>query len=469
MKILCNLPLECFDDRATFPGVELVTFGPPGRMWIDGELFPFDVEFDPSTGSVRDLWRALPAGFEPDVLLLWWPDQEPLPRDLQHCPARVVGIVSDYNLSLPALAGLWPFFDVLLVDRPGVELFARLSFPDVRWFCQFTFKARWHRPHPGVARDLDVGFAGNLNPAVQRERAPWLERVRRLADRGHRVAVMGGCRGQDYGRLLSRSRIGFNRSIRGEANLRTFEVPACGACLFVERDNLEVREFFVPGEECVLYGDDDFEDLIDAWLADDARLRRVAAAGHARVQQHRMGNRLLAMQQVLAPRGPGRPRADAFACALGRGIALLGTWANPLAAAAELDRAHRLRPDDPRPSTALAFALLRSDPAAHAATALALLERSCAAAPRYVPALAALAWLHARVDSPAAPHWADRLAAATAGELAFADVDGLPLPLGYGARNVDLAGALAQSVREGQVNDALRAAWRTAVPATQPA
>ena len=55
---------------------------------------------------------------------------------------------------------------------------------------------------------------------------------------------------------------------------------------------LEVRDFFVPDEECVLYGDDDFEETVLALLNDDARRERIARAGHRRVQEHRLGRRI---------------------------------------------------------------------------------------------------------------------------------------------------------------------------------
>src|SRR5690606_16416545 len=143
--------------------------------------------------------------------------------------------------SLPYLVGLWPFFDLLLCDRAGVDLFRRLSFADVRYWCQYAHKRPFHRLDAGAGpRDVDIGFAGNLNPAVQRARAPWIERLRGLADRGVRVDVRSGVHGEAYGRFLNRCRIGWNRSIRGEMNLRAFEVPACGALLLMERDNLEV-------------------------------------------------------------------------------------------------------------------------------------------------------------------------------------------------------------------------------------
>jgi hypothetical protein len=294
VRILCNLPLECFDARSNL-GVELLTFGPPSRMLVEGVHYPYDIAFDQSRGGWRELAAALPRGFRPDFVLLWWPDQEPLPADLHECEAPVVGVISDYNLTLPQLTALQSCFDVLLCDRAGVPLFERLGFRDVRWFCQYSWKRPFHRLHADVARDLDIGFAGNLNPAVQRERAPWLARLAELGARGVGVEVRQGLRGADYGRFLNRCRLGFNRSIRGEMNLRAFEVPACGALLLLERDNLEVRDFFADGEECVLYGDDDFEEIVASLLRDAARLRRIARAGHARVQDHSLGNRMPAL------------------------------------------------------------------------------------------------------------------------------------------------------------------------------
>ena len=69
---------------------------------------------------------------------------------------------------------------------------------------------------------------GNLSATVQRERAPWLARVARLADRC-RVRIAGGVYGEEYTRLMNATRITFNRSIRGEMNMRCYEAAACGS------------------------------------------------------------------------------------------------------------------------------------------------------------------------------------------------------------------------------------------------
>lgn len=448
VRILSNLPLECFDDRANLRDVELVTYGPPDRMVIDQVHFPFDVAFDPSRGSWQQLAAALPRGFTPDYVLLWWPDQEPLPANLHECPVPVIGIVSDYNLSLPQITNLQSTLDVLLCDRAGVPLFSRLGYADVRYFCQYTYKRPFHRRMPGIARDLDVGFAGNLNPAVQRDRAPWITRLGDLGARGIRVEVRNGLYGADYGRFLNRCRIGWNRSIRSEMNLRAFEVPACGALLMMERDNLEVRDFFVPDEECVLYGQDDFEDLVSALVRDPARIERIAAAGHARVQDYALGKRMPALLDLLAQRGPGRRTPDAGLAALGRAEAMLTTWANGEALVAAAMDACRQRPTDARALNVLALATLRWRGSQGAQQALQLLHRAFAADPCYAPAAANLAHLlafgdRADLQLAAVEAFASRVNS-TANPLALA---GPVLPFGYTKQSVDWSLALQSAAR----------------------
>lgn len=450
MRVLSNLPLECFDDRAAMHGVELVTYGPPDRMLVDGVRFPFDVAFDPSNGTIEQLLAALPQGFTPDVVMLWWPDQEPLPAGLERCPVPVVGVVSDYNLSLPQIAGLWPFFDALLCDRAGVPLFERLTFANVRYWCQYAHKRPFHFVHADAGpRDVDVGFVGNLNPVVQRERAQWLERVRKLADHGVRSEVRTGVSGSDYGRYLSRCRIGWNRSIRGEMNLRAFEVPACGALLLMERGNLEVADFFAPGEECVLHGDDDLEDVVRSLLGDPARLARIAAAGHRRVQQHRLGNRLHEVAAIVAERTQPRPVASAADVAIGRATAMLMTWADGAAIAKAALAAHAQAPEDPRTLNLLGLAAVRARGNDGAADAYRLWRRALQIAPRYVPAATNLGALVASAPDDAL---ARQLRSLRDGQLAaagWAELDGPTLPLGYGELAVARSLALQAAVRSG--------------------
>ena len=451
VRILTNLPLECFDERAAMRDVEIVTYGPPERMRVDGVHFPFDVAFDPSSGSWDELAALLPRGFHPDCLLLWWPDQEPLPAGLEHCPVPIVGVISDYNLTLPYVAGLWPFFDLLLCDRAGQQVFRALSFANVAYWCQYAHKRPFHRIWPDAgARDVDVGFAGNLNPAVQRERAPWIERLRALTGRGVRAEVKTGMYGADYGRFLSRCRLGWNRSIRGEMNLRAFEVPACGALLLMERENLEVADFFVPDEECVLYGDDDFEAIVADLLGDPRRAARIAAAGHRRVQEHRLGNRLQTIGELLAARTAPRPASTEAERVLARSTAMLTTWAEGKTIAAAALAAHQLAPDDPRTLNLLGVASLRWQGAVAGDAAWRMWQRALAADPSYVPALANLAAIAAATNDRDLQRRVAETLTMRASTHDWTALDGPVLPLGFSEVAIGRSLALQAAVRAGQ-------------------
>lgn len=451
MRILCNLPLECFDDRAAMRDVELLTYGPQDRMMVDGVHFPFDVAFDPSRGSWHDLAAALPDGFVPDLVLIYWPDQEPLPAGMEHCPVPVVGVVSDYNLTLPYIAPLWPMFDSLLCDRHGQDLFRRLSFQDVRYWCQFAQKRAFHRRFDDVeARDIDIGFVGNLNPAVQRERAPWIERVRNLSQRGIRSDVQQGICGADYGRFLNRCRIGWNRSIRGEMNLRAFEVPACGALLMMERSNLEVRDFLVPDEECVLYDDSDFEAVVEQLVRDPARTDRIARAGYERIQEHRLGNRLHELQE-LTRGGVRRPDSTEADRLLGRAIAMLTTWASGDAIAEAALAAHKAAPEDPRGLNLMALATLRWRGNDGGQTAFDLLQRASAIAPDYAPSVVNLtAIAQASGNEQLLRAVVDERNRRLEQSTDWFALDGPVLPFGFDEKSIARSLALQDAVRSGR-------------------
>ncbi len=451
LRILSNMPLQCFDAREEFRGVEFLSYGPEHRMWVDGVHYPPDLVFDPSQGSLEELLSILPGDFYPDLLLIYWPDQDPLPSGMERCPVPSIGIISDYNLSLPYVTGLWPFFDILLCDRGGVEVFTKLPFADVRYFCQYSFKSPTHRLYPAEIRSLDVGFAGNLNPTIQIARAPWIERLLALKQTGMRCEVRDDVRGESYGRFLNRARIGFNHSIRGEMNLRAFEVPACGALLFMESSNREVREFFEPGREVVLYDEGNFEELLREHIADQAKCKAMAQAGYERVQEYRMSRRIDALLALISAPGPGRPAADPFTLALGRGTAMLSSWAPKAAAIPDLLRAHKLALDDPRPLNALALAILHSNMDDRMQRAAKLFARATEIAPDYLPAIANLAQLYERARRPAEQTKCRRdLESRLSRVSSWRDVEGPLLPLGYSERNIKLAGRLSQALLAGQ-------------------
>ena len=303
-----------------------------------------------------------------------------------------------------------------------------------------------------IERDIDICFVGNLNPRVQRERAPYLHRIHALRDR-YRVHIGSTQQGEEYGRLLSRSRITFNRSIRGEINLRCFEAPACGSLLFIERENQEVRDYFEEGREVVLYSPEDLELKLHYYLTHEDERAAIAAAGYERVQQYRLASLLRDLPERIRQLDRARrPNADALTTALGRGELIMSTWAQGEALLVPLLEAVRRAPHSPLVRNQLAAAMLWRCPAQipeqeayqHLAAATHL-------DPEYLPAR----WnLYGLAEQRGQTELADALLRdieqiISSRELPPNAVDGLVLPLGYSDRQRELANAWCSAQREG--------------------
>ena len=204
-----------------------------------------------------------------------------MPSCLWSAPVPLVGLTGDWNLLWHGYRRWLPRCDLALTDSGGVEAISRQGLVPARvanlYGCGRPYL---EEPPGGGERDLDVLFAGNLNPSVQRERLPWLQRLARLGERW-RVALCTGVYGQEYRALLRRARIVFNRSIRGECNQRAFEAAACGALLFQEADNREIAAYFRDRQECVLYTAENLESLLDHYLEHEDERRRLAEAARA--------------------------------------------------------------------------------------------------------------------------------------------------------------------------------------------
>jgi tetratricopeptide (TPR) repeat protein len=264
-----------------------------------------DVAFDPGREPLEALWSRLPSGWQPDRLIWWSPEYSVLPEGIERCPVPSIAVLGDWNLGVWATAPLLEAFDWVVTDRGGVQTFGpQLDVPVDVWPA-FSFDPAIHRRDAGVPRDIDVLFVGNLNSQIQDERAPWLSRIARLGGR-HRVLVTSGVYGEAYGDLLRRARIVWNRSIRGELNMRAYEAPAAGALLLMEAENLEVRDVFADGVSCALYDAATLERQVEDYLGHPERLARVAEAGWRRVQSETYVDHFARLVATAGPLTVGR-------------------------------------------------------------------------------------------------------------------------------------------------------------------
>ena len=114
-----------------------------------------------------------------------------------------LGLAPDWNLLYHYYRHRLPAVDWAITDTWGAELLNRIGLARVRsgalCGCDRAFlEASW----PDTPRDIDILVVGNFNPAVQRERMPWLGRLSRLGRRW-RVVMRAGVFGESYRNLLA--------------------------------------------------------------------------------------------------------------------------------------------------------------------------------------------------------------------------------------------------------------------------
>jgi predicted O-linked N-acetylglucosamine transferase (SPINDLY family)/GT2 family glycosyltransferase len=289
------------------PGRYLVgpTSGERGENWREPRRHGQCLTFSPSgaadlTLRPADTWEQVcarfPAGWAPDFVVLDLA-YATVPRGLWSAPVPLVGLAADWNLLWHYYRHVAPRLDLLLTDAPGAEALRRAGWAHARAANLYGLERPFREaPEAPGGRDIDVLFVGNLHPAVQRGRLPWLGRLARLAGRW-KVVVATGVFGDEYRGLLARSRVVFNRSIRGECNRWAFEAAGAGALLFQEAGNAEVPAYLRPGRECVLYGENDLGPLLEHYLSHEAD--RAALAEAARHRVHAFSFEALWEQEVL--------------------------------------------------------------------------------------------------------------------------------------------------------------------------
>jgi tetratricopeptide (TPR) repeat protein len=258
-----------------------------------------------------DIVAQCPSGWHPDVYIHWSPEYNPVPEGLEEADCLTVGVFGDWNLGGRAMRAVGGLFDALVADSLGCERLRNMGYANVLPALLWAFDPQKHRRLESVksleglepqTRDIDVLMIGNFNHAVQWERAPWLARVAGLS-RQYRVMVTSGLYDEAYVQAMNRAKIVFNRSIRGEANMRAYEAPACGALMFYEAGNREIADIYTDREHCVLYDETNLEELIAYYLApeNDAERERIAQNGWERVQDHSYAHHFARLLTDLEP------------------------------------------------------------------------------------------------------------------------------------------------------------------------
>ncbi|MDQ3002472.1 MAG: glycosyltransferase [Fibrobacterota bacterium] len=253
--------------------------------------------------NLSDILPLIPRDEQPDVLILSSPEYLPIPPDIASFPGVKILLITDWNVCLRFLPDLCPLFDFCFTDLPGFRLLRKAGADNIHHQPLFGHDpAGFH--FQGKPRNLDVSFCGNLNVGLHRDRNRLLARLAKWSS--GRPVHLGQAFGEAYLDVLNRSRLVFNYSIRGEANMRLYEAMACGAVPLVEASNLEAPLLFQEGRHYFRYEPGCLEETLESLLADPARIQVASAeamkavAGHTKAEQ---------IRSLLDFAGRERPRA----------------------------------------------------------------------------------------------------------------------------------------------------------------
>jgi spore maturation protein CgeB len=131
-----------------------------------------------------------------------------------------------------------------------------------------------------VNKSYDIGFVGNLDRNVYRERVEILERL----SKKFRVHSFHKIYGEEMVKILNQSRIVFHKSFNHDLSTRVFDTLACGSFLIADRIEDGMPELFQDGRHLALYGSlDELEEKIAHYLKHEDERERIAAEGHREV------------------------------------------------------------------------------------------------------------------------------------------------------------------------------------------
>lgn len=265
-----------------------------------GPHFELSIEHGLSL-SWQEIWQQLPPGWEPD-LVIWKHLFVFPPRDLDQCPCPLILLAGDWHLQFTSVVHYSQAFDLILGDRLLIDKLKQAGITDCAYWPSYGYAPQhFHTdapPDTPPARSWDIAFAGSLRANIHTERNGYLFRLAQLSSR-YRVRIETQCYDERYLQFWRETKIAFNFALRREMNLRAFEAAASGALLFQEESNLEIQDFLPPGECCVLYNADNFEEQIHYYLEHPQERQRIARQGAERIQRFCYARQSAALIQAL--------------------------------------------------------------------------------------------------------------------------------------------------------------------------
>jgi tetratricopeptide (TPR) repeat protein len=276
------------------------------------------VSYDLRRHRFEDVLGRLPHGWQPDYVFLYLTEVNALPFGIEDSPAVTISIPGD-SFPLQKLSLDIDFFDVVL---PGIrrykQVFESLGHPQVLYAGASAIRGSVPSlarlaPPVEAERPYDVVFIGNVGKPYYKRRTRYAHRLLQLSDRYNVLISTKRFSIEEYFQLMGRAKIVVEApSVQGGVNMRAFEAVQFGALLMHEELDRSIEEFYRPGEEVVLFREDNLEELVEYYLRHDDERKRIVRRAQERLANRYTIHRLaVGMMQALSESGVQRRHTKA--------------------------------------------------------------------------------------------------------------------------------------------------------------
>lgn len=271
---------------------------------VHSENYAYDLVYDWDNLTHFDQVLALlPSDWKPDLVIWWDILYQSIPPGLESCPYPTALIPGDWNLGYLNTLHFSDIFDIILADIRLKHYLEGAGKSNLFHWPGFSFDPQVFYREPEIEHIYDICFIGNLNEAIHPQRSQLLNSLLQLKDR-YRLFIRQGIWGEHYRKILNQSRIVFNFTIAQVMNMRAYEAPACGALLFIEEENQEIRNFLSDKIECIYYNTHNLIDLLEYYLNHEEERARIAEAGYQKIQnfsyERQFQNLLVQLPEILS-------------------------------------------------------------------------------------------------------------------------------------------------------------------------
>ncbi len=232
---------------------------------LNSDQFEVKVFSQTNEESIYNILNSLET-FVPEVLMLIFPEHKFLPLDISSVDIPIVTIFMDWHESkMEYVKTIASISDWIFTDLKGIEVLKNLGFTNTSFFPLGGYNPKHFKNLENLDKIYDISFIGCLDSSYYTTRTKLLYQLLELND-NYIVNFTQGLFNNDYTRFISQSKISFNHSVKGELNMRAYEIMKAGSLLFIEEENLEAKKAFTPFVHFIPYNSDNLLSLVEHYL-----------------------------------------------------------------------------------------------------------------------------------------------------------------------------------------------------------